>query len=179
MISKVASFKTRLSVCTALVVSKLLYMLPLYAGAPDYMLAALQRKLSEAMRVVTRRKWEVVGRRLTPTAELLSQCGYLSVRQMAYYHSVVAVHKVLVHQAPVYLHQVVQGALASGVHHQYPTRAAGARVVAPARLEAANTSWRWRASAQHAALPAELRTEASMQQFQAKLREHTKAHINI
>ena len=177
MISKVSNFQTRLSVCSSLVVSKLLYMLPLYAGAPDYMLAALQRKLTEAMRVVTRRKWEVVGRRLTSTAELLSQCGYLSVKQMAYYHSVVAVRKVLVHQAPVYLHQVVQGALASGVHHQYPTRAAGARAVAPARLEVANTSWRWRASADYAALPPELKMEESMPRFMSGLRAHTKRHI--
>ena len=78
----------------------------------------------------------------SPTEELLQQCGYLSLHQMAYYHSVASVHKVLVHQAPVYLHQVLTRSLASGVHHRYPTRAAGRRQVAPARLAVANTSYR-------------------------------------
>ena len=40
--------------CSALVVSKINYMLPLYGGMPDYMVVALQKKLTDAMRVVTR-----------------------------------------------------------------------------------------------------------------------------
>ena len=69
--------------------------------------------------------------------------------------------------------------MCNGLHHQYPTRAAGARAVAPARLEEANTSWRWRASAQYAALPAELRAEETMANFRARLKEHTRRHIDI
>ena len=68
-VSSISSFKTRLSVCSSLVVSKILCRLSLYVGAPEYMLTGLQ--LNEAMRVVTRRRWEVVGRRLTTTATLL------------------------------------------------------------------------------------------------------------
>ena len=180
-ISKVANFKTRLNVCSALVVSSILYMLPLYGGAPDYMLAALQKKLNQAMRVVTRRRWEVVGRRLTTTADLLRHCGYLSIRQMAYYHSVNLAHKVLVLQAPAHLHQILRRALSSGVEHQYETRAAaaGTRTVAPARLAAANSSWRWRAAAQYAALPEGMRREESMKTFQAALRRHTLMNVAI
>ena len=178
-ISRISSFKTRLSVCSSLVVSKLLYMLPLYAGAPAYMLRGLELKLAEAMRIVTRKRWEVPGRRLTPTAELLRQCGYLSVHQMAYYHSVASVHKVLVHQAPVYLHQVLTRSLASGVHHRYPTRAAGQQQVAPARLAVADTSFRWRAAREYADLPAGLRTETSLPRFLAGLRTHTIQHIRV
>ena len=50
-ISRIASFQTRRSVCTALVMSRILYMLPLYAGCPDYMLTGLQTKLNEAMQI--------------------------------------------------------------------------------------------------------------------------------
>lgn len=99
-ISRIANFKTRLSVCSLLVISKILYVLPLYGGAPQYMLTALQRKMNEAMRVVTRIRWEVGGQRLTSTADLLRQCGYLSVRQMVFYHSVAAVRKVMVRGEP-------------------------------------------------------------------------------
>ena len=178
-ISKVSSFKTRLEVCTALVISKILYVLPLCGGAPEFMLTAVQRKLNEAMRVVTRRRWEVLGRRLTSTADLLRQCGYLSVRQMVHYHSVALVKKVLLHRAPVHLYDVVCRALASGVRHHYPTSTAGTRVVAPARLAAANTSWRWRATAQYAALPEWLKREESLPAFLAGLRQHTLAHVEI
>ena len=45
-ISSISSFKTRLCVCSSIVVSKILHMLPLYGGAPDYMVAALQKKLT-------------------------------------------------------------------------------------------------------------------------------------
>ena len=172
-ISKVANFKTRLNVCSALIVSSITYMLPVYGGAPDYMLAAIQKKLNEAMRVVTRRRWEVVGRRLTTTEDLLRQCGYMSIRQMAYYYSVALAHKVLLNQAPVHLHQILRRALTSGVQHQHDTRTAGTRTVAPARLAAANSSWRWRAAAQYAALPEDLRKEESLVAFLPALRRHT------
>ena len=98
------------------------------------------------------------GRRLTSTTELLKQCNYLSVQQMVHYHSVALVHKVLVHQAPVHLYHIVSRALASGVRHLYDTRAACRRDVAPVRLAAANTSWRWR--------PTALRKEESLQDWQ-------------
>ena len=178
-ISKVANFKTRLNVCSALIVSSIIYMLPVYGGAPDYMLAALQKKLNEAMRVVTRRRWEVLGRRLTTTADLLRQCGYMSIRQMAYYHSVALAHKVLLHEAPVHLHQILRRALTSGVQHEHDTRTAGTRTVAPARLAAANSSWRWRAAAQYAALPAELRKEESLVAFLPALRRHTIMYVAV
>ena len=45
-ISSISSFKTRLCVCSSIVVSKILHRLPLYGGGPDYMVAALQKKLT-------------------------------------------------------------------------------------------------------------------------------------
>ena len=112
-------------------------------------------------------------------AELLKHCNYLSIRQMVVYYSVVLVHKVLVQKAPVHLHQILRHALHSGVQHQYETRTAGMRQVAPARLAAANTSWRWRAAAQYAALPVELREEGSLQMFMSGLRKHVIAKVAI
>ena len=178
-IAKVSNFKTRLSVCSSLVISKILYMLPLYGGAPGYMLDAIQKKQCEAMRLVTRRKWEVKGRKMTSTRELLTQCNYLSVRQMAYFYSLATVHKALVHKTPEYIHQVLCKALESGVRHRYPTRAAGTRVVKEASLQVANTSFRWRASSQYAALPADLKAEQSIQAFLKRLKKHTIENISI
>ena len=97
--------------------------------------------MNEAMRIVTKRKWDVRGRRLTSTAEVLNQCGLLDVKEIIYFHSVAAVDKMLVQGAPQYLHQVVTKALASGVHHRYPTENADRRAVTPAHLSVANTSF--------------------------------------
>ena len=160
-------------------ISKILYMLPLYGGAPDYMLEAIQKKQCEAMRLVTRRRWEVKGRKMTSTKELLRQCNYLSVRQMIYFYSLATVHKTLVHKTPEYIHQVLCKALTSGVKHRYPTRAAGTRVVKEASLKVANTSFRWRASSQYAALPVDLKAEQSIQAFLKRLKKHTIENISI
>ena len=178
-IAQVSNFKTRLSVCSSLVISRILYMLPLYGGAPDYMLEALQKKQTEAMRIITKRKWEVVGKKMISNKELLRQCNYLSVRQMIYFYSVATVHKTLVNETPEYLHSVLCQALSSGVKHRYPTRTANTRVVAEARLKAANTSFRWRASKQYAELPTNLKTEQSIQSFLSGLKKHTIDNVDI
>ena len=167
------------SVCSSLVISRILYMLPLYGGAPEYMLEALQKKQCEAMRLVTRRKWEVLGRRLTSTKELLRQCNYLSVRQMIYFYSVATVHKTMVHKTPEYLHEVLCKALSSGVQHRYPTSKAGTRLVAEAKLKVANSSFRWRAATQYAALPSDLKTEQCVKVFLNGLRQHTIENLDI
>ena len=161
-LSKMASFKTRLSICSALIMSKILYMLPLYCGAPAYMMKALQKKQTEGLGIVTKRKWKYWGQSLVSTAELLKQCNYMSVKQMAFYYSVAAVHKLLVNKQPEYLHQVVCEALASGTKHRYPTSAAGKQPVKPAKLMMANTSFRWRASADYANLPLDLKEEKNL-----------------
>ena len=154
-------------------------MLPVYGGAPEYMLEALQKKQSEAMRLVTRRKWKILGRKMNSTKELLKQCNYLSVRQMVYFYSVAAVHKTLVNETLEYLCNVLCKALESGVKHRYPTRTAGSRMVAEAKLKTANTSFRWRASKQYAELPMELKTEQNTKAFLNKLRKHTIDSVDI
>ena len=142
-------------------------------------MTALQQKMTAALRIVTKKKWDVRGRRLISTAELLNQCGLLSVRQMVFYHSVSAVHKLLMHGAPEYLYKVVTNALAAGVRHRYPTSTAGMRGVTPARLSVANTSFRWRAATQYAALPQDLQRERSLPRFLTALRDYTRRRVPI
>ena len=152
-------------------------MLPLYCGYLDFLLNILQTKQNEAMRIVTKKKWEIPGLRLTSTKQLLKECGYLSIKQMAYYYSVASVHKMLVHCEPEYLHEVLTAALSSGVRHRYPTSHAGARPVKEVKLEVARSSFRWRANTQYALLPATLREEPSLNVFLTRLKEHTRAVV--
>ena len=93
--------------------------------------------------------------------------------------SVAAVHKTLVNETPEYLCNVICKALESGVKHRYPTRSAGSRVVAEAKLKTANTSFRWRASKQYAELPVDLKTEQNTKAFLNRLRKHAIDNIEI
>ena len=65
----------------------------------------------------------------------------------------------------------------SGVKHRYPTRTANKRVVAEASLAVANTSFRWRASTQFAALPEDIKSEQNTKLFLNKLKRFTLENV--
>ena len=77
------NFKTRKMVANGIVMSYLSYLMPLYGGCPDYLLNALQILQNRAARLVTKSSW------YTPSSTMLLQVGWLSVRQMITYHSLV------------------------------------------------------------------------------------------
>ena len=71
-----ADFKTKLMVATGIIQSKLQYLMPLWIGAPDYLVNALQVQQLNAAHCVCGYKsyyWS--------TAKLLNTCGWLSVKQ--------------------------------------------------------------------------------------------------
>ena len=73
---KNADFKSKLSITTALIQSKIQYLLPLYGGAPDYLINAIQVQQLKAARFVCGYQsyfWL--------TKQLLQNCGWLSVKQ--------------------------------------------------------------------------------------------------
>ena len=70
-IRKVSSFKAKLNIENGIVVSEILYLLPLYAGCPYYLLFAIQTKQTEAMRQVTGKRWVIPGREFVATVVLL------------------------------------------------------------------------------------------------------------
>ena len=43
-IKKAASIKTKLNIANRMIMSKILYLLPLYGGCPEYLLSAIQTK---------------------------------------------------------------------------------------------------------------------------------------
>ena len=89
MLGKVANFKCRKMIADGIFMSKLIYLIELWGGSSKYLLVALQRAQNRAARTVAKLDWS------TPVAELLKQCGWLSVHQLVVYHSVVLVYKVI------------------------------------------------------------------------------------
>ena len=158
--------------------SKILYLLPLYGGCPDYLLSAIQIKQTEAMRQVTGKRWVVPGRQFVSTVQLLKECGWLSVRQLSFYTTVLSVHKTLVHKTPEFLYE----RLTSG--RRYETRGRRKHLlertsVEEARLKVASTSYRWRGHLQHSSLPESIKEERDITIFKNRLKSWVKKNVPI
>ena len=98
-ISEFASFKTRKMVASGLIMSTIMYIIQVYGGCSGYLTAMLQVLQNKAARCVTRLPW------LTPTTILLTQCGWLSIKQMVMYYSLVLLFKTKMERKPVYIYQ--------------------------------------------------------------------------
>ena len=85
-----ADFKSKLAVATGVILSKIQYLLPLYGGAPDYLIKAIQVQQLKAARFVCGYSsfyWS--------THKLLKTCGWLSIRQQEFYSSTLLAHKIV------------------------------------------------------------------------------------
>ena len=87
-VAKVANFKTQLNVANGIFMSKLNFMMPLWAGCPDYLINGLQVCQNDAARIITKHD------RAMPVKQLLKECGWRSVRQEMFYHTALLVHKI-------------------------------------------------------------------------------------
>jgi hypothetical protein len=102
IISKNADQKTRLMVAGGLVQAKLAYLLPLFGGAPSYLINILQVQQLAAARVVLGYKcvrWS--------TEKMLSAVGWLSVRQLHQYSVIMLTHRVVTSGRPRGLHALL------------------------------------------------------------------------
>ena len=95
-VCSVANFKTRKQIADGIVMSKLVYLIQLWGGCSGYLLDFLQVLQNWAARMVTRLSW------FTPISTLLKQCGWLSVRQLVHYHSVLLCYKMMNEGKPTY-----------------------------------------------------------------------------
>ena len=90
MISRNAKFDTRLMVASGSVQSKLVYLITLWGGAQQYLLKALQvQQLTAARTVCGMHSWR------WSKGKLLKKVGWMSVRQLVEFHTVLRDHKKL------------------------------------------------------------------------------------
>ena len=90
-----ADFKSKLAVATGLIQSKIQYLLPLYGGAPVYLMKAIQVQQLKAARFVCGYNsfyWS--------THKLLKTCGWLSIWQQEFYSSTLLAHKIVTTSLP-------------------------------------------------------------------------------
>ena len=171
-IKNIASFKSRLMIANGIFVSKLLYCLPLFGGVEDGMLNCLQVVQNEAARTVTKLN------RYTSTLELLKQTGWLSVRQMVFFYSVLMVHKIQNAGKPVYLANKLRS------NYRYDTRNSRSNIIQQGpefRAKRALTinSWRWYATKNFNDLPTDIRNCVETNPFKLKLRRWVKENVPL
>ena len=96
---KQADFKSKLQVATGIIQSKIQYLLPLFGGAPEYLINAMQVQQLKAARFVCGYRsyyWS--------TKKLLNTCGWLSVKQQEFYSTTLMVHKIATTRLPHNIH---------------------------------------------------------------------------
>ena len=93
--------------------SKLVYLITVWGGAQQYLMKALQVQQSTAARTVCGfQSWGWSRRRL------LKRVGWMSVRQLVYFHTVLQAHKTITTGLPRPLHAALTTV------HPYKTRSA-------------------------------------------------------
>ena len=170
MVGKVASFRNRKLIADGILMSKLTYLIALWGGCSSYLMNTLQVIQNKAARVVTKLDWS------TSTDELLRQCGWLSVHQLAVYHSVLLVYKVMQTESPEYLHSMFNS------KHQYRTRQADSGVIKHIycpRLTLTSQSFRFQASGHYNGLPNHIRKSKSLPQFKLLVKQWIMENIAI
>ena len=98
-ISRISSFKTRKMIANGIFLSKLIYLIQLWGGCQQYLLTFLQKLQNKAARHVTKRNV------FTPVKVLLTQCGWLSVKQLIVYHNLLQIFKTKTTGRPSHLHK--------------------------------------------------------------------------
>ena len=168
LIAKVANFKTRKMIANGIFMSKLIYLIELWGGSSKYLMKALQKAQNRAARFVTKLDWN------TTTGELLRQCGWLSVQQLAVYHSVVMVYKVILNKSPKHLYSMFSST------YSYKTRQAHNEMLRHTRKPHLDiTKHRWRAAMHYNQLPLGVKSAASVEQFKKKAKSWIRLNISL
>ena len=177
--SRTASFKSRKMIANGIFMSKLIYLMPVWMGCEDYLIQALQVCMNKVARLVT--KLDI----FTPTSVLMQQCGWLTVKQLMAYHSIVLLHKTMKHQKPTYLFKKVtsgteQYNTRQAAHYSAALTAAGVEEhagVEQCELEVTSSSWSWTSVRWYNRLPANLRAEKKVSKFKTRLKDWVTSNV--
>ena len=167
-----APFKTRLQVANGIFISKLCYLVQLWGGVEGYLLNALQIIQNRAARAVTRKSW------FTPTRRLLAECGWMSVRQLAVYQTVLSVQKIVTSGKPEHMH------LAMSSVHPVRTRQATSGDIRlgenfSSKLGLVRDSFRYRGAELYNSIPASIKQARSIVTMKIRLKEWVISNVPI
>ena len=113
-----STFSTRLMLANGVVMSKIVYLITVWGGAHQYLLKGLQVQQLTAAIVVCGPHSKFWSR-----FSLLKRVGWLSIRQLIFFHTVLQAHKTIVSGKPTLLHKNIS------THHPRNTRGAAAGLI--------------------------------------------------
>ena len=147
--------------------SSLAYLLPVWGGCEGFLIRSLQVLQNRAARQVTRLNW------YTPVRRLLTQCNWLSVKQLVLYHSALAVYRTSKSGLPVYLDQHLRS------EYPYNTRqgAGGAIRLTGNYNSQVESSFLKRAANSYNEIPGDIRSSRTLPVFKRKLKFWIKTNI--
>ena len=167
-VARNSSFNTRKMVTNGIVLSKLVYLINLWGGAQQYLLKALYVQQMMAARVVCgfdSFHWS--------NKRVLVKIGWLSVRQLAFYHTVLQAHRTLVSRTPLPLYNALTSA------YPYHTRnAAAGNIRFSESFSAEQLSFRNRARLFFNQVPQEVKT-GGLETVKRKLKHWIKQNVPI
>ena len=162
-----ASFKTRLLVANGVVMSKLTYLIILWGGAQQYLLNALQVQQLVVARLVCG-----FGCLRWSKRKLLDKVGWLSIRQLVFYHSVLQAKKTLSTGVPVPLYNSLCTA------YPRPIRSATSGQIRQNPEFSSQSTFRYRAMVSYNSVPSDVRS-GSLVSVKRKLKRWIKSNIPI
>ena len=170
MITSHADFSTRLMVANGIVMSKICYLIQLWGGCEEYLQKSLQVQLNKAARLVTRLPY------YTSSRKLMHMCGWMTVKQLVKYHTIIMVHKTIMTRKPLHMSSRLS------TDHSYRTRQDSSGCVRldqtfRSRNDLPMRSFRYRGAHDYNSIPAELRSITSMKSFKIKLKKWIKMNV--
>ena len=169
---KNADFKSKLAVATGVIQSKIQYLLPLYGGAPDYLLRAVQVQQLKAARFVCG-----YSSYFWSTQKLLKTCGWLSVKQQEFHSTTLLAHNIATSRRPRNLHA------AMFQPYNVNTRAATQGQIRygdnfRGENEMTRASFKYRARQYYNTIPEGMKNQP-LGIFKRKLKQHAAKHIPV
>ena len=153
-----------------MVMSMFVQLIQLWGGCQDYLLHFLQVLQNRTARVVTNKGW------YTPVKELLDQCGWLSIKQLVVFHSLILVFKIRHDKKPVYLANKL------GQDFSHNTRFSRENRICLNRnfeYDLTMQSFIPRATASWNSLPATIRLSPNLNIFKQQVKSWVKTNIEI
>ena len=172
MVSSRADFSTRLMVANGIVMSKICYLIQLWGGCEKYLIHSLQVQMNRAAWSVTRLSC------FTSTRRLMDSCGWLSVKQLVVYQTVIMIHKSMKTESPSYIYSRLSNP------DTFRTRQSTSGSIRQdetfnSKSSHPRTSFRYRVAHDYNLIPANIRAISNLTSFKVKLKQWIKRNISI
>lgn len=167
---KFTSIKSLKCIANGIFISKLSYGMPIWGGAPNTYIKTLQILQNKVMRSILNCDFR------TPTLYLLSNMGWLSVKQLIIYHTIIQFYKILSSHQP----QSIFNQLNFNYNNYHMSTRAMSRndvILDIKRLQLTKSAFIYRASVNWNSLPLSLRSVSNFLTFKTSLKSYIKHNI--